>query len=82
MGYLVVPPALVGTFTGARFLMDRHPPSLSQVVLSEFMRGGHYASHIRRTRLVYRQAGDVLVDQLKKNIGEDITVETPDQAGI
>jgi GntR family transcriptional regulator/MocR family aminotransferase len=79
MGYLVVPPALVSAFTGARFLMDRHPPSLSQVVLSEFMRGGYYASHIRRTRLVYREARDVLVDQLRKKIGQDITVETPDQ---
>ena len=79
MGYLVVPRALVGAFTGARFLMDRHPPSLSQVVLSEFMRGGHYASHIRRTRLVYREARDVLVDQLKKKIDQHITVESPDQ---
>ena len=79
MGYLVVPRVLVGAFTGARFLMDRHPPSLSQVVLSEFMRGGHYASHIRRTRLVYREARDVLVDQLQKKIGQDITVESPDQ---
>lgn len=79
MGYVVAPPALVGAFTGARFLMDRHPPSLSQVVLSEFMRGGHYASHIRRTRLVYREARDALVDQLRKKLGDDITVESPDQ---
>jgi GntR family transcriptional regulator/MocR family aminotransferase len=79
MGYVVAPPALVGAFTGARFLMDRHPPSLSQVVLSEFMRQGHYASHIRRTRLVYREARDTLVDQLKKKIGNDIIVESPDQ---
>jgi GntR family transcriptional regulator/MocR family aminotransferase len=79
MGYLVAPRALVDAFTGARFLMDRHPPSLSQVVLSEFMRRGYYASHIRRTRLVYREARDVLVDQLTKKIGHDITVESPDQ---
>ncbi len=79
MGYAVVPRALVDAFAGARFLMDRHPPSLSQVVLSEFMRQGHYASHIRRTRLVYREARDVLVDQLKKKIGQNIIVESPDQ---
>lgn len=79
MGYVVVPRTLVGAFTGARFLMDRHPPSLSQVVLSEFMRQGYYASHIRRTRLVYREARDALVDQLKKKIGKDIIVELPDQ---
>ena len=59
--------------------MDRHPPSLSQVVLAEFMRQGHYASHIRRTRLVYREARDALVDQLRKKIGQDIFVESSDQ---
>jgi GntR family transcriptional regulator/MocR family aminotransferase len=79
MGYLVVPRALASAFTGARFLMDRHPPTLSQVVLSEFMRGGHYASHIRRTRLVYREARDVLVDQLRKKLGEHITLASPNQ---
>ena len=79
MGYLVAPRALVGALTGARFLMDRHPPSLSQVVLAEFMRQGHYASHIRRTRLVYREARDALVDQLRKKIGQDIFVESSDQ---
>ena len=79
LGYAVVPRALAGAFAGARYLMDRHPPSLSQIVLSEFMRQGHYASHIRRTRLVYRNARDTLVDQLHKQIGKDVTVESPDQ---
>jgi GntR family transcriptional regulator/MocR family aminotransferase len=79
LGYAVVPPALADAFAGARHLMDRHPPSLSQVVLSEFMRQGHYASHIRRTRLVYRKARDTLVEQLTKQIGKDAIVESPDQ---
>jgi GntR family transcriptional regulator / MocR family aminotransferase len=79
LGYAVVPPALASAFAGARYLMDRHPPSLSQIVLSEFMRQGHYASHIRRTRLVYRKARDTLVDQLRKQIGKDMIVESPDQ---
>jgi GntR family transcriptional regulator/MocR family aminotransferase len=48
-------------------------------VLSEFMRQGHYASHIRRIRLVYREARDALDDQLQKKLGKEITVETPDQ---
>jgi GntR family transcriptional regulator / MocR family aminotransferase len=79
LGYAVVPRALADAFAGARYVMDRHPPSLSQIVLSEFMRQGHYASHIRRTRLVYRKARDILVDQLEKQIGKDITVALPDQ---
>jgi GntR family transcriptional regulator/MocR family aminotransferase len=79
MGYVVAPRTLVDAFTGARLLMDRHPPSLSQVVLSEFMRQGHYASHIRRTRLVYREARDALVEQLNRKLGKDISVSSPDQ---
>jgi GntR family transcriptional regulator / MocR family aminotransferase len=79
LGYAVVPRGLVRAFTGARYLADRHPPSLSQVVLSEFMRQGHYASHIRRMRLLYREARDSLVTQLEKHIGKDMTVALPDQ---
>ena len=79
LGYAVVPRGLVGAFAGARFLADRHPPSLSQVVLAEFMRQGHYASHIRRVRLAYRDARDGLVAQLETRLAEHITVASPDQ---
>jgi GntR family transcriptional regulator/MocR family aminotransferase len=54
VGYAVVPRALLGAFVGARYLIDRQPPTLQQAVVSEFMQQGHFAAHIRRMRQLYR----------------------------
>jgi GntR family transcriptional regulator/MocR family aminotransferase len=35
--------------------MDLHPPVLEQMALADFIRDGHYATHLRRTRSVYRE---------------------------
>jgi GntR family transcriptional regulator / MocR family aminotransferase len=79
MGYTVVPQPLVRAFVGARYLMDRQPPTLSQIVVAEFMRQGYLAAHIRRMRLLYRDQRDVLVANLTRRIGADLAVEAPDQ---
>ena len=78
-GYLVVPPPLVGAFTAARMISDRHPPVFFGAVLSEFMQRGYFVSHIRRMRNEYRRARDVLVAQLSAKIGHIVDVMTPNQ---
>ena len=62
-GLCRVPHALLRAFVGARYLMDRQPPSLQQTVVAEFMRQGHFASHLRRTRLQYRDQRDALATE-------------------
>ena len=79
MGYAVVPRGLLRAFVAARYLMDRQPPTLSQAVVTAFMEEGHFAAHIRRMRLVYRDQRDQLVAALKSRLGADVTVEAPDQ---
>ena len=54
LGYLIVPPTLVSTFTRARLLLDRNSGVAEQAVLEDFIEGGHFARHIRRTRALYR----------------------------
>ena len=53
LGYVVVPPALVDAFAAARGLVDRHPPSVTQAVLAEFIAEGSFARHVRRMRMRY-----------------------------
>ena len=55
VGYLVLPPSLVDAVTRARLASDLHTPVPEQAVLAEFLAGGHFARHIRRTRDLYRQ---------------------------
>ena len=79
LGYAVVPRSLLRPFVTARYLMDRQPSSLCQAVAAAFMEEGHFASHIRRMRELYRQQRDALVAALRRRLGEHLTVDPPDQ---
>jgi GntR family transcriptional regulator / MocR family aminotransferase len=62
VGYLVVPRDLLEAFAAARLFADMHPPLLEQMVLAEFMLEGHFARHIRRTRLLYAERQAALLE--------------------
>jgi GntR family transcriptional regulator / MocR family aminotransferase len=79
MGYVVVPRSLLRAFVAARYLMDRQPPTLAQTVVTAFMREGYLAAHIRRMRLLYREQRDLLVAELARRLGGEITMAAPDQ---
>jgi GntR family transcriptional regulator/MocR family aminotransferase len=55
VGYLVLPPALVGAFRSLAGLMNRSVPVDIQLALGEFIGGGHFATHLRRMRDLYTQ---------------------------
>ncbi|MNP06787.1 HTH-type transcriptional regulatory protein GabR [compost metagenome] len=50
LGYLVLPRQLVEVFSQRRALDVRHSEIGTQVVMAEFMAGGHFQRHIRRMR--------------------------------
>jgi GntR family transcriptional regulator/MocR family aminotransferase len=62
LGFLIVPPSLVGRFADARFAADRHSPTIDQAVLAAFIADGHYARHVRRMRALYAERQAALVD--------------------
>jgi GntR family transcriptional regulator/MocR family aminotransferase len=70
IGYLVVPPSLVGTFARAKWLADRHTPVHQQATLHRFMSEGHLDRHIRRMRRTYAQRRAVLLDSLERHFGD------------
>ena len=79
LGYAVVPPALLKPFITARYLTDRQPSSLAQAVVADFIEEGHFAAHLRRMRLQYKDQRDVLVAALREQLEGDITLDPPDQ---
>ncbi len=79
IGYAVVPRALLQAFIGARYLIDRQPPTLQQTVTAEFMQQGHFAAHIRRMRHLYREQRDALATTLQKRASDWLDVAVPDQ---
>jgi GntR family transcriptional regulator/MocR family aminotransferase len=81
LGYLVVPPDLVDTFIAAKALADRHAPSVEQAVLADFMSEGHFARHIRRTRVLYAARQAALVETATSELAGLLEVHTA-EAGM
>jgi GntR family transcriptional regulator/MocR family aminotransferase len=79
IGYAVVPRALLKTFVSVRYLIDRQPATLQQAVVSEFMKEGHFAAHIRRMRQLYRDQRDALAETLMRRAAAWLDVALPDQ---
>lgn len=69
LGYIVIPPDLVGRFAAVRQAMDICPSHASQAVLAAFIREGHFARHVRRMRRVYEQRRQVLIEQINRQFG-------------
>jgi GntR family transcriptional regulator/MocR family aminotransferase len=81
LGYVVIPPDLVPRFGAVRDASDIFPPAFTQAVLAEFLREGHFARHIRRTRAVYRERRAALVEALGRELG-GVLEPAGDEAGM
>jgi GntR family transcriptional regulator/MocR family aminotransferase len=74
LGYIVIPRDLVGHFSAVRLAMDIFPPYLYQEVITDFMREGHFARHIRKMRLLYGERRTALVNQISDQLGPEVKV--------
>lgn len=74
LGYVVVPRDLVDAFSTMRDASDQFSSTLYQTVMTDFIREGHFARHIRRMRMLYIERRKALVEALQKRIGEKLEV--------
>jgi GntR family transcriptional regulator/MocR family aminotransferase len=81
LGYIVLPTDLIPRFAAVRDAMDIFPSTLHQAVLADFIVEGHFARHIRRMRMLYRERRDALVDAIRKELGGELEVHDG-QAGL
>jgi len=81
LGYVVIPPDLVDRFAAVRDATDIFPPTFPQAVLADFIRQGHFARHLRRTRALYRERRDILVAALREDFCDTLQI-LGDDAGM
>jgi GntR family transcriptional regulator / MocR family aminotransferase len=84
VGYLVVPQDLVGAFVAVRRATDKFSPTLAQAALTDFIEEGHFARHVRRTRVVCGERRTALVqalDALRRELGSGLEI-LGDPAGM
>jgi GntR family transcriptional regulator/MocR family aminotransferase len=74
LGYVVVPKDLVEAFSTARDATDQFSSTLYQAALADFIRQGHLARHIRRMRRLYMQRRTALVEAIRQQLSDKLTV--------
>ncbi len=74
LGYLVIPPSLVERFGAVRRACDLCPPYLNQAAMADFLEEGHFARHIRKTRIIYSERRRALLDALRNEFGNEVEI--------
>jgi len=78
LGFLVVPERIVDAFAAARTLVDRHPPTLDQAILADFILEGHFGHHVRRMRQVYARRIEALCDAAREGLSGQLDMVRAD----
>ena len=81
VGFAVLPPSLVRPVLTIRQAMDWCPPQATQEGLGAFIESGQLDRHLRRTRRVYRERRELLIDGLLRRLGERARL-LPSSAGL
>jgi GntR family transcriptional regulator / MocR family aminotransferase len=81
LGFLVVPPALAEPFSTGLSELYRGGQQFTQAVLADFMKEGHFASHIRRMRVLYEERLRLLQQAIHHEFG-DVLPTTGGDAGL
>jgi GntR family transcriptional regulator/MocR family aminotransferase len=68
LGYLVIPPDLVDSFTAAKSILNRHAAPFEQTVLCDFITEGHFGRHLRRMREVYAERRSILMESARRKL--------------
>jgi GntR family transcriptional regulator/MocR family aminotransferase len=82
LAYLVLPnEEMVNKFKKVKAMVDRQSPILDQLLLTKFMKDGHFLRHIRKMRLLYSQRKDILCDLINDELGNYLEI-VPTDAGM
>src|SRR5258708_3582967 len=74
LGYVVAPKDLVAAYSGALDAAGIFSSPLYQTVLTDFIRDGHFARHIRRMRMLYMERRKALVEAIRQRLSDKLTV--------
>ncbi len=67
LGWVLVPPGLVGAVAAEKRLSDRGSSGLDQLAVAALLESGRYDRHLRHMRAVYGRRRGVLIDALTRH---------------
>ena len=68
LGWLVLPPRLLGPLIEQKLLLDHGCPTIEQLALARLFDGGAYDRHLRQARRLYRARRDALVRSVASHL--------------
>jgi len=74
-------PDLIDKFMNLRGIIDTYTPTITQVVLADFMEQGHFIRHLRRMRRLYAERRDFFIHEANQILGHHLEFE-PAHAGM
>lgn len=74
LGFLVLPARIADAFATARAILDRHPPTLDQAILADFILEGHFGHHVRRMRETYARRVAALCEAADQRLADTLDV--------
>lgn len=81
IGFMVVPESLANAFAIGVSELYRGSQVFMQAIMADFMTEGHFASHIRRMRLLYAERLQLLQAAIDRHFGDGVTL-TGGEAGL
>jgi GntR family transcriptional regulator/MocR family aminotransferase len=75
LGYLVVPDSLRTRFEQGALTWSNGCPQLTQAIVADFLRDGHFFRHLKKMRLLYARRRAVLVAALVKAFGKQVRID-------
>ncbi|WP_165799593.1 PLP-dependent aminotransferase family protein [Sphingomonas oleivorans] len=78
LGYIVLPPQFVESYSRLRAIVDRYTSLQLQPVVASFIEDGHYASHLRRMRALYEGRQNTLLALAERYLPELLRFEPQD----
>jgi GntR family transcriptional regulator/MocR family aminotransferase len=81
LGFVVLPPLLVETFSAVRQLADGFPPTLVQAAAARLLESGLYDRHVRRQLASYRERRDALLLGARRHLA-GLAEVGPVEAGL
>lgn len=81
LGFVVIPRDLVRSFVMLRSASDTFAPMLYQLVMTDFIREGHFSHHLKRMRSLYAEKRSTMVTALQAEFGDTLEI-VGDEAGL
>jgi GntR family transcriptional regulator/MocR family aminotransferase len=74
LGFLVAPPSLAEQIGDCLAAYSPGVPTALQGIVADFIGEGHFATHVRRMRKLYKERHDALLAAARSHLGPDLVV--------